>query len=322
MNKIWKMTLCEIKKALSKKVVVAFIVISVLIVCIYALRIKNSTEGFSEYEMEDWKIYLQIEIDSNNALIADDTIGYSSQSMILEMINQNKVYQYQIDNNIPPILQRSASNLLLKSNDLFVFISFCVIMLSCYLISCEYSDGTMHRLILMGVKRWKILSAKYLSILILTCMFMVLFVVCTIVCGWLLFGFDDFSGQYVYYNGENVVGVNVIIQVLQCFAYNSLALITVSALAVLIAIITKSNILGLAVSFVILSFGTVICEIFSDVDEMKYTLFANMNFSKYLNSSITYNDISPAFSIVILILHCVIFIIPTYAIFSKRDIEC
>lgn len=122
MINILKLTKNEISKAFSRRIIISLICFTFLLIFLLGLYIQNSASGFSERQLKNWKAYMQSEIEANNSIMNDPTIGFSSQSIITEMINQNKVYQYQIDNNIPPILNKSASTLVLKANDLFLFI--------------------------------------------------------------------------------------------------------------------------------------------------------------------------------------------------------
>lgn len=320
MSNLLKLTKNEISKAFSKKVILSFICFTFLLIFLLGLYIQNSPSGFSERKLENWKIYMQSEIDTNNSLINDPSVGFSSESMITEIINQNKVYQFQIDNNIPPILNQSASSLVLKVNDLFLFIIICVIMLSCYLVSTEYSNGTMSRLVVTCAKRWKILLSKCLSIAFLSIIFIIIFILCSILCGWALFGFDDFSVQYVYFNGQEIVHRNVLTQLALCALYNSVSLCAISSLAIFVAVLTRSNIIGISLCFGISTFGSLLCAAFPDLSILKYTLFANTNYSKYLTNSVEFGNSTPVFSLIVLLLHTAVFITAAFIIFNKRDV--
>lgn len=311
----------EIAKALSKKILVAFAGLSFFLVFLLGIYTKNSTSGFSQWQLADWKLYLQNEIEMNNSMINDSTMGFSSQSMIGDIINQNKVYQYQLDHGIPPLLNKSASTLVLKSNDLFIFITICVIALSCYLITTEYSNGTMSRLVVTSAKRWRILLSKYLSIMILSTLFIVIFMLCAVLCGWMMFGFDDFSVEYVYYNGQEVIHRNVLAQLVLCALYNSLSLYAISSLAIFIAILTQSNLLGISTCFGIATFGSLLCSAFPDTQILKITLFANTNYSQYLTNSTGYANITPLFSLIVMGVHLLIFVVGSFLLYNKRDVS-
>ena len=320
MSKVFKLTKIEILKALSKKVIVVFICVTFLLVFVLGLYIQNSATGFSKSELENWKIHMQSEIEANNSIMNDPSIGFSSDTMITEMINQNKVYQYQIDNDIPPILNKSASFLVLKTNDVFLFIVICVIMLSCYLITTEYSNETISRLVVTCAKRWKILLSKCLAIAILSVLFIMIFIMCSVICGWALFGFDDFSVDYVYFNGNEIVCRNVLSQLFLCAVYNSLSLCAISSLAIFIAVVTRSNLFGISLCFGVSVFSSLICSAFSDLPALKYTLFANTDYSKYLTNSVGYGNSTPTFSMIILLIHSVLFISASFIVFNKRDV--
>jgi len=322
LNKIFILTKNEISKALANRIIIGFTILSFVVVFVFGLYIKNSPAKFSERKLENWKNFLQIEIETNNSFLNDPSIGFSSSDIINEMINQNKVYQFQIDNNIPPILDKSASSLILRVNELFIFITICVIMLSCYLISSEYTNGTMSRLVIINAKRWKILLSKFLSIIILTTLFIFIFMICSILCGWALFGFDNFSVQCVYYNGKEIVQRNVLSQLFLCLAYNCVSLYAISSLAVSIAVLTRSNLLGISLCFCISAFGSVLSSAFPDSSFLKYTLFSNTNYSQYLTNSIGNGEITPTVSLIILLIHIFVFTILSFILFNKRDIEC
>lgn len=320
MNKVLRLTKHEINKIYSQNIIIGFMCVSIMVFAMYAVYVKEyDSYSFSSNKLQDWRNNIEMEENYIIGLLNDPSL-LISENLRVEYTNQCKVYEYHLQNDIPPIAEDTASNMVLRANRLFIYIMISVIMLSCYFITSEYSNKTLGRILTAGAKRWKVLLSKYLAIIFFSLVFMLLFAIVTILFSWIVFGFDDFSTNYVYYDGAKVVERNVLLQMVLNFAYNLVSLIAISALAVFVAVLTRSNLIGVTICFAITVFGSMFSDMMVETEWIKYSLFANTDFSRFLNNKVAFNNFTPLASIGVLAFHTMLFVLGTFIIFQKQDV--
>ena len=320
MSKIARLTKREINKMYSRGAIIGFICAAIVVLAMYSLYLKEyDPQFFNSAKMANWRYYIEQEEAYTITLLNDQSLGMS-ENLRIQYINECKVYDYLLKHDIPPIVDDSASSMVLKSNNLFIYIMVCIIVISCFFITSEYSNKTLGRLAMSGASRWKILTSKFLAIIFFALVFMLIFAAFTVLCGWIVFGFDDFSTHYVYFDGVKVVERNVMVQMMLNFLYNTVSLVSISSLAVFVAVLTKSNLIGMSLCFAISVFGSLFSSVFAGTDWLKYTLFANTDFSRFLNNEIAFDNYTPIMSLCVLGVHTIIFVAGAYAVFCKQDV--
>jgi ABC-2 type transport system permease protein len=304
----------------SRGAVIGFICAAIVVLAMYSLYLKEyEPQFFNSSKMGNWRNYIEQEANYTISLLNDQSIGMT-ENVRIQYINESKVYDYLLRHNIPPIAEDTAASMVLKANNLFIYIIVCIIMISCFFITSEYSNKTLGRLVMSGASRWKILTSKYLAILFFAIVFMLIFAVFTVLCSWIVFGFDDFSTHYVYFDGVKVVERNVMVQMMLNFLYNTVSLVSISSLAVFVAVLTKSNLIGMSLCFAVSVFGSLFSSVFAGTDWLKYTLFANTDFSRFLNNEVAFDNYTPAMSLGVLGIHTIIFVVGAYTVFCKQDV--
>ena len=92
----------------------------------------------------------------------------------------------------------------LTSTSLVTVVALLAIVIAGGIVSSEFSQGTVKFLLINPVKRWKILMAKYFTVITVGyIMLCILFVVMIPITG-LMLGFDGFSTPYIYVSGSEV----------------------------------------------------------------------------------------------------------------------
>jgi len=304
----------EVFKAFSKNIIFGFICLMTLVIFAYGVLVtKHEPKGVESH----WRNSYTNLADYYYKLAESPSF---SEKERVTLINEATVYRYMVEHDVAPLDNHSASHFVLETTNLSILISICVILISCYLITYEYSNHTMMRLVMMGKKRWKVLCSKIVAILTCAVIYSLVFEILCLLIGWGLFGFDSLAGKIVYFNGSCIVERTIIEQVGLNVLYSFISLTAISCLAVLIAIITQSNLVGMTICFGIIMVGTFCFDYLYTYDWLKYTLFANTDFSRFLRNEMLFNNYSPMMALCVLFLHIVLFMFFSFLVFIKRDI--
>lgn len=132
-----------------------------------------------------------------------------------------------------------------------------VILLAGSLMSHEMSTGTIKSLIIAPVKRWKIFTAKYFSIItVVVFVSLYTYLVATLVNG-LFFGFGSFADKVVYAGGS-ALKMNYFVYQLISALFDALPLIVIATFAYMLSVVTKNTAASVSVTIGVYLGGNIV----------------------------------------------------------------
>jgi ABC-2 type transport system permease protein len=177
------------------------------------------------------------------------------------------------------------------------------------IVSSEFNWGTIKLLLIRPANRTKILYAKYAAAVLFSMFCLVLFFVASLLFGLVFFGWgplDQIGGQilaeYGYYLIETVMMVT---------------------LAFAVSTVSRSSSLGIGLSIFLKFIGMFLVGILQsfEMEWGKYLLAANLDLGQYeAGQPIPFPGMSVGFSVVILVLHFLLFHAVAWVSFTKRDV--
>lgn len=201
-------------------------------------------------------------------------------------------------------------------------ITLFMIMLGAEIMAAEFGWGTITLLLIRPIKRYKILIAKYLTLLSVSLMFIVFLLVFSVVAGGIIFGFGGFSQPHVYSNASGeFLTMDMHDKVLISLLLRAIGLIVMVTLAYMISTAFRNGSIAVMITLIVLFIGNTAVPILEamDFEWTQYLIFANMNLSAYLEGKNTIDTTLP-FSLIVLFIHWVIFLLVTWVTFVRRDI--
>ena len=166
----------------------------------------------------------------------------------------------------------------------------------------EHSQGTIKFLLIRARSRTTILTSKYVAVLLYALSLTLVVIAATYASGALWFGVSG---------GE--AGITDILQsVMYSFVYATMYL----TLAFMIGILTTST----GVTIGITMFAITIDNIVIHNDFYKYFLFPNMSLAAYENGGAPMPGMTLTFSIVMLSLYMLFFLLVGFTVFRRRDV--
>jgi len=325
----------QIKIYIRKSTWAMYLILAILVIGIGFIEF---TFGENEtYEMgEQWRIELEKE---NEQLLKEDEeferkLAEGSEDLpFAPDMDKYKINSFYLQEDIKPV-PFGAWQFIYETEMLLSLISLFTIIIAANIISSEHRWGTIKLLLIRPISRTTILLSKYVSVLIfavVTALFLFIF---SFLTGAILFGLEPGVNPHavVYDFANTVKGVNISeevdylkyaslpLETFSNYAYHMVILIMMTTLALMISTIFKNNALAIGVAIFLMFAGNSIVAFFHEYSWAKYILFANIDLSQYINDNPMLEGLSLNFSIMILLIHFIIFIGVSWLVFVKRDV--
>ncbi|MEK4567037.1 ABC transporter permease subunit [Alkalihalobacillus sp. FSL R5-0424] len=289
---------------------------SLLIISLfYAIILSfNSTD----VENANWREQIQNQIQSDQETIATLHPVVPMYSFLKEQIAIN---QYRLEVDLPPNTEFNVWTLLIEIGPIISIIGLISIIHAATSVSSEFTRGTIKIISTSSNKRWKILTSKFFTLMILLTTLLFSVVALNTLIGYIFLGTDGGNYYLTYQNGE-VQELGVVKYLLLNFSGAWFNILLIASLAFMISALFRNNVIAIGFSLLIYFTGTAITNFLAlHSDWVKFTLLANSDLTQYLDGSTTIASMSIEFSVVVNLIYLVIFLLISLISFTKRDIK-
>ena len=256
---------------------------------------------------------LQSRLDNYQAAIAEDLFALENQAVSYDI--KKDVYT----ENSPYL---NFLDLSVWSSAVLVLLG---IVLGTIMIASEYRYQTIKQLTIYPYKRKTILGAKFHSIGLLLAVLCLLMFGINLALGFLLFPSKGAMPIFTAYFNNTVYWIPYIVYVLIEYLFVLLQALVMVTLAVMLAVITRSASISMAVSlFAYLAFPALLKMAYPYLGSpaiLKYVLFGNLDLGQYLNSSVTVPYAPLWVSVLVIAAWWFIMRRIAYGVFKKREIR-
>lgn len=306
----------ELMKIFGKRASWFFMIIIVLAVLIGGI-IYMKVEG---QEDPDWRQAIETEIsDLENQL---EQAPKEEKQWFQEQINEQQQY---LKRNINP----NATSNWHFMNDVVVgvgsLVTLFVVIICSANVSAEFSDGTIKQLLIRPHKRWSILLSKYAATIIYALLMVGVLIASGYLVGLALFGNGDFSMRVfeVTMDGRVEASVGPLFFLKMLLYLPGLLMIT--TIAFMLSTLFKSQALAVGIGIFVLFFsstlGGIILMLADKYAWAKFLIFPHLDLTVYALEDQIMEGITMPFSLAVLGIYYVIFIVLTFSFFQKRDIS-
>lgn len=210
----------------------------------------------------------------------------------------------------------------LTSTSLVTVVALLAIVIAGGIVSSEFSQGTVKFLLINPVKRWKILMAKYFTVITVGyIMLCILFVVMIPITG-LMLGFNGFSTPYIYVSGGDVKEMPTLLYAAEQYLMKSVEMVVMSTLAFAISSLVRSTALAIGVSVFTMCIGSTVTQLLGQFgqDWARFLVFANTDLTSISKGYSIFAQHSVTFAVGVLIAHMVVFLLTAWDGFTKRSV--
>nr|WP_035723790.1 DUF2705 family protein [Gracilibacillus boraciitolerans] len=229
--------------------------------------------------------------------------------------------EYYLENDIKP-QPYDTWQFTLENAGLSMLISLFTIIIAAGIISNEFRwGGTIKLLLIRPISRTKILFSKFVSVLLFSLTMLIALFVTSLLVGLIFFGVNGVNPNIVQMGSDGIEEVSILIEILTQYGLNVVTLIMMATFAFMISTLFRSSAMAIGLAIFLMFTGNTIIGFLADYEWTKYILFANTNLGQYFGSgSPIIESMTLGFSVAVLIVYFVIFILVSWLSFAKRDI--
>ena len=289
--------------------------------------IRDSKEGYLyKIKNEQKSIRTGIDYQSNRVLTAEQRKEYEDDI---------KINIYKIENNIVNEEYSTTTNYRmmfesLASSFVITLIAIFAMIVAGGAISSEVSTGTIKFWALTPNKRWKILTAKILSIIFYLVVITLIMSILSIICANIFFDTEGY--EYIFVKNGNVEKIGNTLFIIEYYFAKLIPVIIFAIFALMLSVITRNTSLSLGLSIATYmgnSIAMIIINSYIKKDWIKIIPFNNLNivdkifpnFKSMLSTGLeNTTTTSLGFSLIVLLVCMILMLVTMYDSFNKRDI--
>ncbi len=287
------------------------ILLAVIIVGVMGI-VKYSEGAFDETA---WNAELEIQLEEVETALAEPDIEADEKANLeAEQADLQEMIAMNIESSKPV----TRESLIADTFGMMAIVTLLTIIVASGIVSTEFSEGTIKMLLSRPVKRWKILTSKYVTVLLFCLLATAITYVASFVSAFIFFpGATEstitFSNQEIAtsaYFGKSLY--------LLFLAFINAAII--STLAFTLGVVFRSTAMAIGISVFLYFTGGIIVAFLQEYEIAKYIIFAHTNLTQFETGYLTFPDMTMPFSVAVLLVYWVLFLVISYMMFGKRDV--
>ena len=236
--------------------------------------------------------------------------------------NELEMQKEEIENNIAFNNEiskpQTREKIIVETYVIMPIVTLLTIIVSSGIVSTEFSQGTIKMLLSRPVSRWKILTSKYLTV-ILFCLLATAVTYASSVLGAYIFFPGATESTFVFLDTQLATstawGKSLYLMFLAF-----INVVVISTLAFMLGTVFRSTSIAIGISIFLYFTGGMIVMFLSDYAIAKYILFAHTNLTQYETGYVMFDDLTMPFSIAVITVYSVIFLALSFTSFIKRDV--
>ncbi len=325
----------EVFKVLRKKRLHVILAILVVLIGLFTYGEQYTLERTrervsSELGVEDtqrWQDLIKQQISDLNRRLESPYIPEEGKASLKVRIEQLEFFLTEGIDPISPTAARFMGEFMEQS--VFLLLPLLIILLGADMVSGEMNTGTIKMLLTRPVRRWKILLAKWIALMILSMLVVVLMGLVSLVISLMVFGVGGFDEPVI--TGFKLVGdqldtsvVRTIPQwyyLLMVYAIGYYVALVIASLTLMVSVLMQSTAASIGVLMSTLIGGSFLSYFIADWAITRYLFTVNLNLIAFLSGSFqVFEGLNMLFSTTVLFgwMVCALFI--AFVVFERKDI--
>ena len=286
---------------------------------------------------ESWKDEVIGQVSTAKMMLepGDESVRLTADE-ITEYEKEEKLGLYRLENNIEINAADAQSSLtmieeptepnywtaMFNSTSIISIIGLLMIIIAGSCVANEFSHGTIKFLLINPVKRWKILMAKYFTVISIGYIMLALLFVVMIPSAALFMGTDAISAPYLYVSDGVVHSISPFLQVIKLYLLDSINFVVMATMAFALSSLFKNSALAIGLGVAGMLAGNSIVSILALLrqDWARYLIFANTDLADIYNGESMFPQHSLTFALIVVAIHMVIFLLTAWDGFTKREV--
>lgn len=265
---------------------------------------------------DNWRLELkeETEILVNENKNEEDELTIMLNNVVIDENN------YYMENNLRPYGYH-AGNFIIDNLFLTSFVSLMTIIVAGGIVANEFTWGTIKQILIRPFTRGTILSSKYIAVIIFAIISVALLIISNFIIGMISYGLPLINPEIIVNRPDGLSSNTISKEIFLQYILKLVNIIILGTFAFMISTIFRNSSLAIALSIFFMFIGTSVSKFLGDYTWSKFIIFSHTDLSVYFSPfGPVQNENTLEFSIVIIFVYMIIFILCTWVIFNKRDI--
>lgn len=272
-------------------------------------EVKSPTEG-------SWQDIEQDAIQSYKETLAGEDITEEDKAYFQE---QMAISEYRLANDAPSQKDSSLASFMSFTSGMLTLVTLFTVITAASIVSSEFSTGTIKMLLTRPMSRAKVLTSKLLTTFLFGLLLYVVNVVVSALIGLVLFGMGT-GVELEMVNGQ-VVEKAVWSDLAYHYLLSGGDFVMSTLFAFLIGSVFRSSSLAIGLTMFLSFTGGMIVMFLSRYDIVKYIWLTHSDLTQYEHGGGSMiADVTLPFSLTVLAIYAVVFLVISYSTFMKRDV--
>lgn len=272
-------------------------------------EVKSPTEG-------SWKDIEQEAIQSYKETLAGEDLTEEDKAYFQE---QMAISEYRLANDAPSQKDSSLASFMSFTSGMLTLVTLFTVITAASIVSSEFSTGTIKMLLTRPMSRAKVLTSKLLTTFLFGLLLYVVNVVVSALIGLVLFGMGT-GVELEMVNGQ-VVEKAVWSDLAYHYLLSGGDFVMSTLFAFLIGSVFSSSSLAIGLTMFLSFTGGMIVMFLSRYDIVKYIWLTHSDLTQYEHGGGSMiADVTLPFSLTVLAIYAVVFLVISYSTFMKRDV--
>ncbi|WP_288580409.1 MULTISPECIES: ABC transporter permease [Lysinibacillus] len=272
-------------------------------------EVKSPTEG-------SWQDIEQDAIQSYKETLAGEDLTEEDKAYFQE---QMAISEYRLANDAPSQKDSSLASFMSFTSGMLTLVTLFTVITAASIVSSEFSTGTIKMLLTRPMSRAKVLTSKLLTTFLFGLLLYVVNVVVSALIGLVLFGMGT-GVELEMVNGQ-VVEKAVWSDLAYHYLLSGGDFVMSTLFAFLIGSVFRSSSLAIGLTMFLSFTGGMIVMFLSRYDIVKYIWLTHSDLTQYEHGGGSMiADVTLPFSLIVLAIYAVVFLVISYSTFMKRDV--
>jgi len=310
-----------------RRFLVVVLILAILIPIFTYAQYKSILTAQERLGTTDWRSLLQQQIVDTQNRLASSRLPDEWREFLKIRVQQQ---QYYLDHDINPMAPGAPTFVRgFMDQAVALFLPMIIVVLAVDLVSAEFSEGTIKLLLTRPVRRWQVLTSKYLTLLL----FISLTVLTTLVLAYLMsgvvFGYSGWdmpvlTGFIIEGSELDTSQVFMVPQwqyLLMQYGLGWFVCVVVGTITFMVSVLVRSAAAGMGIMMAALISGTILTQMASSWETSKYLFVVNLQLTDYLAGTLPpIKGMTLSFSLVVLSVWALLSLLVAYIVFIRRDV--
>ncbi|KZE47018.1 ABC transporter permease [Brevibacillus parabrevis] len=275
----------------------------------------------------DWRPLLTQQIVDMQNRLTSSRLPDEWRDIIKIRIQQQ---QYYLDHDINPMAPGGPTFARgFMDQTISMFLPMIIVILAVDIVSAELSEGTIKLLLTRPVRRWKVLTSKYITLLLFTSLTVVMTLFMAYSLSGFVFGYSGWdlpvlTGFEVAGGELQTAGAFMLPQwqfLLMQYGLGWFVCLVVGTITFMVSVLIRSAAAGMGVMMAALISGMILTQMASSWESSKYLFVVNLQLTDYLNGTLPpIKGMTLPFSLTVLSIWAAAALIVAYTVFIRRDV--